>query len=426
MRIKDAIFLLIGIPFSFGISEDGRRLGKLEGQDWYIHAALGENAYPYSSSTSIPDFSPVGALVSEKGTLGTATLIAPNLVITAAHVLKNSFSTPMPRSEDWEFILYPDFESANIDYRFKIDEIIIHPYWVARQSKDNPLGDGDKIGVDLALLKLKDSVSGVFPARLPHQNSPSTGQKIFISGFGNLVEGENGEFNPDNSRRMAGTNILDRVVKEIVVEGNKISQSGGLLALDFDSPEGNSNSLSKSEGAFENLPTGTSGSFPLELEVSTASGDSGGPLFARIDNQWRVFGTVSYGSSDSTYGDITVFSRIFNHLDWIGPYLPPWPSSKMLNESGWTKSDWFGVFLPFPSGWNYHVEYGWVWSKPFSEDSVWAYFNHLGWLWVTSSTFPFFYSNDTNNWLFFYNDKDETEAWVIYDFASTLWSDYTN
>jgi len=47
-------------------------------------------------------------------------------------------------------------------------------------------------------------------------------------------------------------------------------------------------------------------------------------------------------------------------------------------------------------------------------------------LWVSSLTFPFFYSDNTSNWLFFYKDKDETEAWVIYDFASTLWSDYTN
>jgi V8-like Glu-specific endopeptidase len=128
----------------------------LERQDWDIHAALGENAYPYSSSTSIPDFSPVGALVSDKGTLGTATLIAPNLVITAAHVLKNSFRNPMPSPENWEFILYSDFESANIDYRFKIDEIIIHPYWIARQSEKNPLGDGDKIGVDLGSIKIKE------------------------------------------------------------------------------------------------------------------------------------------------------------------------------------------------------------------------------------------------------------------------------
>ena len=243
MRIRNAFFLLICIPFSFATSEEARRLGKLQRQDWDIHAALGENAYPYSSSTNIPDFSPVGALVSDKGTLGTATLIAPNLVITAAHVLKNSFRNPMPSPENWEFILYSDFESANIDYRFKIDEIIIHPYWIARQSEKNPLGDGDKIGVDLALLKLRKSVRGVFPARLPYQNSPSTGQKIFVSGFGNLVEGENGEFNPDNSRRMAGTNILDRVVKEIVIEEDIIAQSGGLLAIDFDSPKGNSNSL---------------------------------------------------------------------------------------------------------------------------------------------------------------------------------------
>ena len=81
----------------------------------------------------------------------------------------------------------------------------------------------------MALLKLRKSVRGVFPARLPDQNSPFTGQKIFVSGFGNLVEGENGEFNPDNSRRMAGTNILDRVVKEIVTEEDTIAQSGDYL-----------------------------------------------------------------------------------------------------------------------------------------------------------------------------------------------------
>ena len=52
--------------------------------------ALGENAYPYSSSTSILIFS-VGALVSILWYFGDCHLIAPNLVITAAHVLKNSF-----------------------------------------------------------------------------------------------------------------------------------------------------------------------------------------------------------------------------------------------------------------------------------------------------------------------------------------------
>ena len=146
--------------------------------------------------------------------------------------------------------------------------------------------------------------------------------------------------------------------------------SGGLLAFDFDAPRETSNTLGDSFGAFENLPAGSSGSFPLEFEVSTAEGDSGGPLIARVDDHWRIFGTVSYGSSDSTYGDITVFSRIYNQLDWIHDFLPSWPECKLLSKSGWMESDWFGVFLPFSSGWNFHVDFGWLWSKPTTEDSV--------------------------------------------------------
>ena len=109
----------------------------------------------------------------------------------------------------------------------------------------------------MVLLKLRKSVRGVFPARLPDQNSPFTGQKNFCFWIWESREGENGEFNPDNSRRMAGTNILDRVVKEIVTEEDTIAQGRGLLAIDFDSPKGNSNSLSNSEGAFEKPAVGT-------------------------------------------------------------------------------------------------------------------------------------------------------------------------
>ena len=167
-----------------------RRIGKLESQTWSTHFALGSNLHPYQSSGNIPDFSPVGALISENGSLGTATLIAPDLAVTAAHVLKNRYDDPMPEPSNWEFILFEDFDLAPFESRHEISEILIHPDWIIRQSQSPPLGDGDKVGVDLALVRLKSKVIGVSTAYLPNQKELQIGDKIYISGFGNLVEGK--------------------------------------------------------------------------------------------------------------------------------------------------------------------------------------------------------------------------------------------
>jgi V8-like Glu-specific endopeptidase len=53
----------------------------------------------------------VGAVVSDN-LYGTATLVAPNVVITAAHVLKNYWSDPTPVPSKWKFILHTDYENA--------------------------------------------------------------------------------------------------------------------------------------------------------------------------------------------------------------------------------------------------------------------------------------------------------------------------
>ena len=58
-----------------------------------------------------------------------------------------------------------------------------------------------------------------------------------------MVEGETGDFDLENSRRMAGVNVLDRLVREILLEGDEVAESGGLLAFDFDAPDSNPNDL---------------------------------------------------------------------------------------------------------------------------------------------------------------------------------------
>ena len=107
-------------------------------QSWSEHFNLARNQSSYLADDQYPDFSPIGALVSNE-IVGTATLIAPNLVVSAAHVVKNSLIDPMPDPEDWTFVLSENFESASTAQRLSISQIIVHPGWIARQTPSNRL-----------------------------------------------------------------------------------------------------------------------------------------------------------------------------------------------------------------------------------------------------------------------------------------------
>ena len=62
----------------------------------------------------------------------------------------------------------------------------------------------------------------------------------------------------------------------------------------------------------------------------------------RISGAWRIVGSVSYGSSDSTYGSVTVYTRLANHKSWLEDFLPPWSQARKTGQGGWLESDWFG------------------------------------------------------------------------------------
>jgi MYXO-CTERM domain-containing protein len=50
--------------------------------------------------------------------------------------------------------------------------------------------------------------------------------------------------------------------------------------------------------------------FPVALEGTAASGDSGGPLFALLGGSPFLVGTLSGGIGTNFYGDISVYSRV--------------------------------------------------------------------------------------------------------------------
>ena len=375
MRIL-LISLLILTSY-FPVFSDERRIGWLANQSLESYEKLGANQPPYQSSLQYPDLSVVGALISSQGNkLGTATLIAPDVVVTAAHVLENYFSDNADPSE-WKFYLGAERSDPDV---YEIESFTLHPSWKIRQ-KDVKLldrnnvhigdGDGDLLGVDIALAYLKAPILDVFPARLPNEYDDPLGERAVLAGFGNVVNGATGVEDFGNSKRIGGENTFDRSVAKVSVpqtwdpDGDNISEPvlnsslGGLLGVDFDSPSNLNNSLGQGE-SIDLLGNGTSVASPLSLEASTAPGDSGGPAFSHTQDYWRVHGVVSYGTTNSTYGDVTIYTRLASHFEWLQNNLPNWADSRMLGNSGWRENPWLGIFAPFDKNWNFHRKLGWL------------------------------------------------------------------
>ena len=403
---------------------DQRRIGKRHDLSWTPYYQLGANSNAYESSKEYPDLSIVGALISRSGALGTGTLIAPNYVVTAAHVLKNDYYE-IPEKSDWEFVMYYDFGDATSVFKYQVDGIIIHPAWIARQTSTNALGDGDELGVDLALVQLNRSVGGVYPARLPSTTDDPLGERAVLAGFGTIVEGLSGSQDESNDRRVGGENTIDRSVAQVFKSGVPDNQRGGVLGIDFDSPQQSHNSLSGT--SIDLLGSGTSQANPMALEASTAVGDSGGPAFCRTNDFWRVHGVVSYGTNDSSYGDVTVYTRLASHYEWLINQLPDWADSKILDESGWVQNPWLGTLFPVSNDWIYHTNLGWLYIPLSKGNSFWGWSAHLSkWIWLSDQAFPFIYcySSESSFWMYLLLESSTGSTIRAYDYSSSSWQSY--
>ena len=415
-----AFFCFLGLALG-----DQRRIGKRHDLTWSSYYELGTNENMYQSSEYYPDLSIVGALISNSGALGTATLIAPNYVVTAAHVVKNDYYET-PNESNWEFVMYDNFGDASSLHKFQIDQIIIHPAWSARQTASNALGDGDELGVDLAIVRLNRSVVGAYPARLPSANDDPLGERTVLAGYGTLVEGNTGDQNNSNDRRLGGENTIDRSVAQVFKAGVPESQRGGVLGIDFDSPQQSHNSL-VSGTSIDLLGSGSSQADPLALEASTAVGDSGGPAFCRTNNSWRIHGVVSYGTDDSTYGDVTIYTRLASHYDWLLKELPNWSDSKLLDESGWIQNPWMGTLVPVSNNWIYHLNLGWIYIPTPKGNYFWGWSHHLGkWVWLSDQAFPFIYcySSEGSFWMYVLLESSSGSTVRAYDYSSNSWQSY--
>jgi hypothetical protein len=100
--------------------------------------------------------------------------------------------------------------------------------------------------------------------------------------------------------------------------------------------------------------------------------------------------------------------------------------------SSWYISDWFGTFFETESNWIYHELLGWVYAIEVTPTSGWFWHEGFDWLWTSESSYPYFFSYDTADWLFFdhkflkekkYYDFQQNK-WVILDLLQKILDDY--
>ena len=302
---------------AFGVRHD-KNLSEYE--------SVAANQSPYDTD-DYPDFGSVVNFVyslTENGDefVATGVVVAPGWILTAGHNFFVSDEQSQPASVtliDVNLGADPNNPSATI----QVEELVFHPTWI--NESEVIVGAND-----LCLVRLASPVNGIAPAILNTSENEPIGDIAWFGGYGDYSSrpGQNEDL---FSKRHAIGNILDRVVGGIQTRtATNVVYEGGLVAFDFDSPDGLINSLGDDFTSEDEplLGGGNSSAMALEFEGTTVEGDSGGPLFMKIGNEWRVIGILSGGANeplpdhqDSGYGDISVFTRVSTSYNWISSVI---------------------------------------------------------------------------------------------------------
>ncbi len=196
------------------------------------------------------------------------TIIAPDLVITAAHCIDN-------------FIVRSDAALVNVvagasafeagGQRVKVRQIYIHPQWNAKA-----------VDFDVALLRLDSLLSVGRPVALA-RTSPSPSTKAWVSGWGATAEGSNGS----PILLAADVPIVSRDVCNAPESYNNTVTAQMLCAGERDGGK------------------------------DACQGDSGGPLVTGAANNERLVGIVSKGDGCARELKYGIYTDVASIADWV-------------------------------------------------------------------------------------------------------------
>lgn len=196
---------------------------------------------------------------------GEGVLVAPDWVLTAAHV-----------AEEIRPGHVLSVIGDGVREYVEADTAFIHPDW-----------DGG--AHDIALVRLRTPVETVAPVPL-YRGRDEAGRVLLIGGAGDFGTGKTGPKKNDGRLR-AATNRIDEA-------------SDNWLEFRFDPPDE-----------------------ATDLEGVSGPGDSGGPGFLEVDGVRYVAGVSSgqstrdTGGHEGLYGVREFYTRVSSHLDWLDGLL---------------------------------------------------------------------------------------------------------
>lgn len=211
--------------------------------------------------------------------MASGTLIAPDWVLTAGHVVADATSLT--------FSIGGSIHAAS--------KWLAHPKW-----RGDLLG-----GYDIGLVKLGTPVADAIAPAILYAGSDELGAVGTAVGFGMTGTGETGAVIFDGQKR-AGQNVIDALY------GNNPRKTR-LLLSDFDNPDDPADNVFGSE-------------LPLDLEYLIAPGDSGGGVFIDLGSGPILAGVHSFIGAfdegpDADYGDISGHIRVSAFGEWIDRVL---------------------------------------------------------------------------------------------------------
>jgi secreted trypsin-like serine protease len=240
----------------------------------------------------------VVALINTKTNyICTGSLIAPNIVMTAAHcVPKRAADMKVIFDLDVDAVLNslePDYKQERL---FKVTDFKVGPTW-------NPNDETTEINTgDIALMKFQgEAPAGYAEAlMLPDSFEFKPGVMVTVAGFGvSRVDTE--EIDPKKFRD------LDIAIEngDVFCDGNK--RNCFKIEMDGDGV------LRKTEAPISFVHE--TEIFLNETKAGTCSGDSGGPAFIYQNGQYFLFGVTSRGSQ--LCNDTGAYTNALTYKQWI-------------------------------------------------------------------------------------------------------------